>query len=503
MSLVSIKNISKQFFGVKALNEVNFELKRGEVHSLVGENGAGKSTLMNVLSGIIKPDKGELVLDGELISFEKYNPQVALMKGISHVHQELSLCPNMSIAENIFFNRSPVNKYGGMVFKKLFEDTSELLKYFEIKGNPNLPVKYLSFGIRQQVEILRAISQNAKVIIFDEPTTGISEREVKILYKVIQQLKEAGKAIIYISHKLEEVLELSDRITVLRDGKEIKTLDKKESTKDLIISLMVGREIANLYPTKTKVPGSEIVLEVEGVYKKEVLKKIDLKLKKGEILGLYGLVGAGRSELCDTIFGIIKKDRGTIKIDGKPIEIRKPEEAIKYGIGYLPEDRKSQGLFLEMSIKLNIIASKLKSYTTLAFIMNSQKEKIISSEYAKKLSVSTDDIEKKVKQLSGGNQQKVMLAKWLAICPKILIIDEPTKGVDVGAKSEIHRILRELADGGVAVIMVSSELPEILGISDRILVMHAGEVKGEMNVEEATQENIMKMIFNTREIVNM
>lgn len=492
MPVLNLQNISKQFPGVKALDDVNLDLNQGEIHALVGENGAGKSTLMNILSGIIKPDRGELYIDGEKIPYEKYDPHVSIAKGIAHVHQELSLCPNMSIAENIFFNRAP--EHNGVInHKQLYANTRKLLHLFDIHIDPKTNVNRLSFGVRQQIEILKAISQNAKIIIFDEPTTGISENEVKKLFVIIRKLKDSGIGIFYISHKLDEVLDLVDRITVLRDGKIIKTMPKAEATKETVISLMVGRRLMDLYPEKKKQPSESDLFVIEGLNKKDLLHNINLKLKKGEILGLYGLVGAGRSELCDAVFGVIKKDRGTFYIEGKKVSINNSRDAICNGIGYLPEDRKLQGLFLQMSIRQNIISSKLENYCK-GFIMSAKKEKQAAVLYSGKFGVVTNSVEKTVKQLSGGNQQKVMLAKWLSIHPKILLVDEPTKGIDIGAKAEIHRILRQLADDGVSVIMVSSELPEILGVSDRLLVMHNGEIKGEMKIKEASQESIMNLI---------
>jgi len=496
MPLLNLQKISKQFPGVKALDDVSLDLKQGEIHALVGENGAGKSTLMNILSGIIRPDNGDLYISDEKIAYEKYGTHTSILKGIAHVHQELSLCSNMSIAENIFFNRAPV-KNGTIDYKDLYANTKKLLDLFEIDIDPKTSIKRLSFGLRQQIEILKAISQNAKIIIFDEPTTGISENEVKKLFVIIRKLKESGLGIFYISHKLDEVIALVDRVTVLRDGKVIDTLPKAEASKEKIISLMVGRVMTDLYPKKTKEPEKENILEIENLNKRDLLNNINLDIRKGEIVGLYGLVGAGRSELCDTLFGVIKKDRGSYKIEGKKVEIKRPEDAIRYGIGYLPEDRKAQGLFLQMSIRQNIIASKLKNYSN-GFVMSAAKEKSAAAQYSKQFGVVTSSIEKTVKQLSGGNQQKVMLAKWLAIRPKILIVDEPTKGIDVNAKAEIHKILRQLANDGVSVIMVSSELPEVLGVSDRLIIMHDGEIKGQMNVEEASQESIMKLIQNSK-----
>lgn len=492
MSLLKLQNISKQFPGVRALDNVSLDLNAGEIHAIVGENGAGKSTLMNILSGIIKPDKGDLFINDEKIVYEKYDPHVSIIKGIAHVHQELSLCQNMTIAENIFFNRAPMQN-GIINHKKLYANTRELLNLFGINLSPKTNINRLSFGIRQQIEILKAISQNAKIIIFDEPTTGISENEVNKLFIVIRKLKEAGIGIFYISHKLDEVLELVDRITVVRDGRIIETIPIADATKEKVISLMVGRTITDMYPEKTVKPSENKYLVIENVNKKDLLNNINLYLRKGEILGLYGLVGAGRSELCDTLFGIIKKDSGTYYINGKKINISNSKDAISNGIGYLPEDRKAQGLFLQMSIRQNVIASKLDNYSK-GSIMRSKLEKETALLYSKKVGVLSNSIDKTVKQLSGGNQQKVMLAKWLAIHPSILLVDEPTKGIDVGAKAEIHKLLRQLANEGVSVIMVSSELPEILGVSDRVLVMHNGEIKGEMDPNEATQERIMHLI---------
>lgn len=501
MSLLRLQNVSKSFGETQVLKDIFFDLEPGEIHALIGENGAGKSTLVNIISGIITPEKGKMLFDSEQISLSRFNPVEAKKMGIAHVHQELSLCENMSIAENVFFNNAPTSKTGLVDFKKLYSQTLSLMKIFSLQYSPWTILKRIPFSGKQQIEILKAVAQDARIIIFDEPTTGISGNEIARLFEIIRGLRDRNIGVVYISHKLEEVMAIAQRITVLRDGELIETMSNEGIKKNELISLMVNREIMDNNKRKHLSNASDVVLKVSSLSREGVLKNINLELKKGEIIGIAGLVGAGRSELCDALFGLVKKDSGSVLIKGCRVSISNPWDAVKLQIGYIPEDRKLQGLFLEMSVKDNIIAASLSAFVKYIFVMDSDRQCRVSWEYCKQLSVATDSLEKKVTYLSGGNQQRIMLAKWLSSSPEILIIDEPTKGVDVAAKAEIHYILRDLANKGVSIIMSSSEMNEILTVSDRIMIMNNGMIVGEMPVHDATQEAIMQVIVNSQEQV--
>ncbi len=480
--------ISKAFPGVQALDNVHLQIKKGEVHALMGENGAGKSTLMKILLGIYKADQGEILING--IERKINNSSDALKAGISMIHQEISLVPYRTIAENIWIGREPVNKLGLLNWKKLYEMTTQLFEDLNLKFNPKTLVNKLSISGMQMIEIARAVSYNSDVIIMDEPTSALTESEVKILFDIIKKLKEKGISIIYISHKLDEIFEIADRVTVFRDGKWVDTKAIGEVDSGKIISMMVGRELNQIFP-KEFVPITDTVLEVKNLTRKGVFNNVSFSVRKGEILGIAGLMGAGRSEVMNAIFGIDKYNSGEIFINGKKVSINSPRDAIRNGIGMVTEDRKTLGLVLCRSVRENATYATLDSLSSWIFT-NRKKEVEASQKMISLLSIKTPSHKQKVGSLSGGNQQKVVLANWLLTNPKILILDEPTRGIDVGAKAEIHKLMCQLAKEGMAVIMISSELPEVLGMSDNILVMHEGEVKAVLARDEATQEKILQ-----------
>ena len=479
--------ISKRFHGVQALRDVDFSADLGRVTALVGENGAGKSTLMKVLGGIHKRDSGEILLDGAPARID--SPIDAMASGISIIHQELNVMPNLSIAENIFVGRE--RKKGLFIDREYYvKRTKELLQSVDLNVDPGTLARYLSTAQRQMVEILRAVACEAKIVVMDEPTSSLTAKETRILFDIIRGLVARGVGIVYISHRMEEILELADEVTVLRDGRLVGTLDRSEMTEEKIITMMVGRELKEIF-AKTEAPIGQVVLEGKNLSVGYV-KGVDFNVRSGEILGFSGLVGAGRSEVMRLVFGVDKRDAGEIFLEGQKLDIQSPADAIKAGIALVPEDRKEQALILGMSVKHNITLPILESMKKGVFLDKSGEDGMAQN-YVDKLRVATPSIEQIVKNLSGGNQQKVVLGKWMASRPKVLILDEPTRGIDVGAKKEIHELMSDLAREGVAIIMISSELPEILGMSDRIVVMHEGRVKGELTREEATQEKIMLM----------
>ncbi|NLM11647.1 MAG: sugar ABC transporter ATP-binding protein [Clostridiaceae bacterium] len=486
--LLEMRNISKHFPGVQALDDVTFKVKRGEIHALVGENGAGKSTLMKVLLGIIQPDKGEIILKGERVKI--YNPRIALSLGLSMIHQEISLVPERTVAENIWLGREPtLKRVGFLKWSELFSKTEKLLKELDLIINPKQKVSSLNVAGMQMVEIARAVSYNSDLIIMDEPTSALSEKEVEKLFNIIRSLKEKGTSVIYISHKLDEIFKIADRVTALRDGQYIGTSDITQVDHQTLISMMVGREIKNIFPKK-QIEIGNTVMEVKGISRKGAFEDISFSVRKGEILGIAGLMGAGRTEVVRAIFGIDPIDSGSIFIDNEKVKIDSPKKAIKLGIGLVTEDRKKYGLALCRSVKENISMANMDKFCKLSFISR-KKELKACQEMIRLLSIKTPSHKQTVSSLSGGNQQKVVLANWLQTQPKILILDEPTRGIDVGAKSEIHKLMTQFAEEGMAIIMISSELPEILGMSDRILVMHEGRVKGEFSRDEASQEKIL------------
>ncbi len=487
--LLELDNITKTFPGVKALDGVRLYIKKGSVHGLMGENGAGKSTLMKVIIGVLKPDSGSIKFKGRNLKIN--NPSDALKMGISMIHQELSPVPDMTVAENIFLGREPT-KFGIVDEEELYRRTYDLLKELDMNINPYSKMKELTTAYMQMVEIAKSISYNSDLIIMDEPTSAITEKEVGQLFKIINKLKKKGVSIIYITHKMDEVFEITDECTVFRDGRFIGSeLSKNLSSEDLI-KMMVGRRVNNIFPKEEHNNFGEVMLEVKNLSCKDKFRDINFKLRRGEILGFAGLMGAGRSEVMETIFGISEKTSGEVYIHGKKVDIRSPKDAIDKKIAFLTEDRKGTGLFLPLSVADNIILSDLKNYDNAFKLIDESKVMKNCEEQRKLLRIKTPSIHQNINNLSGGNQQKALLSRWLLMDPDIFIIDEPTRGIDVGAKSEIHKIMSDLSKMGKAVIMVSSELPEILGMSDRVIVMHEGKLSGELLRSEATQEKIME-----------
>ncbi|REK53134.1 MAG: D-xylose ABC transporter ATP-binding protein [Thermobacillus sp.] len=487
--LLRMSGIEKRFAGVHALKGVDFELESGEVHALLGENGAGKSTLMKILAGIYPVDEGEIFIEGNKVSINSVKDAQAL--GISIIHQEISLVPHLSVAENIFLGKEPVTKTGWIDWKKMIEETRKTLQQFGLELSPEVPVKKLTVAQQQMIEIIKAVSFRAKMIVMDEPTSSLTEKEVEFLFQTIGHLKEQGVGIVYISHRMNELFAITDRITVLRDGALIGTVRTKDTTADQLISMMVGRELTQYYIKDTAPEnGGEIVLSVHNLSKKGVLNDASFELKKGEILGFAGLVGAGRSELMKCIFGLDAFDEGEIRIDGKPLIIRNPNDAIKHGIAYVTENRKEEGLFLIRSVQYNITIKVLDKFIKW-FRVNARYEDQKTRQFINELSIKTPNPDQEVRNLSGGNQQKVLISRWLATNPRILILDEPTRGVDVGAKAEIYAIMNRLVKEGVSIIMISSELPEVINMSDRIAVMYKGGIRTILNRDEFSQETIM------------
>ncbi|KAA6436627.1 sugar ABC transporter ATP-binding protein [Dyadobacter flavalbus] len=493
-TILRVKQLSKAFSGIKALDNVQLDLKKGEVHALMGENGAGKSTFMKILVGLLAPDSGEMIFEGSHL--ENSNVSETLKKGISMIHQEMLVIPELTVAQNIFLGREKeVTRRSG--WSSLWLDDSEinkkaaeLLKQMGVSIDPEARMKFLSVAQMQMVEIAKAISNNAKVIIMDEPTSAISDREVATLFGIIRELKARGVSIIYISHKMDEIFEISDTITVLRDGKYIATKAASELDSNSLIAMMVGREISQMFPESAGNHG-EVVLSVHNLSSKGKFSDIHFQVRSGEILGLAGLMGAGRTEIARAIFGLDPLENGEIKIRNLSVRIQSPQDAISKGIGYVSEDRKGWGFIPDMSVADNIILSSLRQHRKGIFI-DEKSEELTVNRIISELRIKTSGTDQKAVHLSGGNQQKVVIGKVLLASPEIVILDEPTRGVDVGAKVEIYKLIRNLAEKGIAIIMISSELPEILGMSDRILVLSKGRQTAMLSKEEATQELIMK-----------
>lgn len=490
---LEMRGISKSFPGVKALDNVTIKVRPGTVHALMGENGAGKSTLMKCLFGIYKMDEGEVYLNGEAIHI--LNADDALHKGIAMVHQELQPIPERSIAENIFCGRYPTRQIGLLKIinhKRMYEEAYELLKQVRMEYDPKAKLGTLSISQMQSVEIAKAVSMNAEVVILDEPTSSLTDNEVEALFRIINDLRDRGVSIIYISHKMDEILRISDDVSIMRDGQYIGTWEAKDLSIDMIIAKMVGRELINLFPPKDNTPG-EPILELKGItsISPKSFKDVNLTLRRGEILGLGGLVGAQRTELMEAVFGIRRIASGEIYVNGKKVTIRRPKDAIKNGCGLITEDRRGSGIFGVLSVSDNVSIASLDQYVNAKIMLNGRKIEHLVQENVGKLSIKTPSSKTLIQSLSGGNQQKVIISRWLANNPDILIMDEPTRGIDVGAKYEIYQIMIELARQGKAIIMISSEMAELIGISDRIVVMCDGRVTGEVAGKEATQENIM------------
>jgi inositol transport system ATP-binding protein len=487
--LLEVEGVRKEFPGVLALDDVQFRLKRGTVHALMGENGAGKSTLMKILAGIYTPDSGSFRLKGQDIRL--HSPLDALENGIAMIHQELNLMPFMTVAENIWIRREP-KRLGFVDHARMRRMTAELFERLRIDIDPEAEVRDLSVAGRQMVEIAKAVSYRSDVLIMDEPTSALTEREVEHLFTIIRDLRAQGIGIVYITHKMNELFEIADEVSVFRDGRYIGTHAASTVTRDGIIRMMVGREITQMFP-KEEVPIGEVVLRVENLGLERVFADVSFEVRAGEILGIAGLVGSGRSNVAETIFGVTPATTGTIAIRGAPVRVDTPHEAIHLGMAFLTEDRKDTGCFLILDILENMQIALLQEGFTKAGFVAEREVSRRCAEMSAKLRVKTPDLGEKIVNLSGGNQQKVLIGRWLLTNPKILILDEPTRGIDVGAKAEIHRLVTQLARAGVAIIMISSEMPEVLGMSDRIMVMHGGRVTGFLGREEATQVRVMEL----------
>lgn len=483
------EGISKFFPGVKALDNVSLRVRPGTVHALMGENGAGKSTLMKCLIGIYRPDKGAIRVKGEPVQFQ--DTMDALRSGISMIHQELNLVPHMTVAENIWLGRAPM-KYGFVDHRQLARQTQDLLDKLNIRLSADRLVGELSIASQQMVEIAKAVSWNADIVIMDEPTSALTESEVAHLFTIIRDLRQQGKAIIYISHKMDEIFAITDEISVFRDGTWVGSKQTTEFTRQSLITQMVGRELTQLFPKFNNAIGEE-VLTVRNLSRKGAFHDINFSVRRGEILGVAGLVGAGRSEVMESLFGMEKADSGEVLIDGMPVNIDSPSTAIEKGMALLTEDRKKSGLFLVLSVLENMSIVKMPEYIGKTGFVQHLKMAEDCMEQIRRLNIKTPTMDQIINNLSGGNQQKVLIARWLLAQPKILILDEPTRGIDVGAKAEIYHLISELANRGVAVIMVSSELPEILGMSDRVMVMHEGRITGILDKEDADQETILSL----------
>ena len=487
-NILELKNISKSFPGVKALDDVSFSIERGTVHALVGENGAGKSTLIKILAGIYHPEAGEVLVDGKAEVFK--TPVDSQWKGISVVHQELKLSETLSVAENVFLGNL-LYKNGLVDWKGMRVRAAQLLEQLGIPLNVDAEVSKLSVAQKQMVEICKAINRHCKVLIMDEPSATLTDKEQTIMFRTVKQLRAQGVTIIYISHRLEEIFDLADNVTVLRDGRHIDTVPVHTVDRARLVSMMVGREVKTEYPRAGVAPG-QVVLEAKDLKRKNVLKGISFTLRKGEILGIAGLVGAGRTELVRAVLGIDKLESGEVLLDGKPVKIQSFRQAIRKGLGLVPEDRKKQGLVQLATVSRNICMVNLNLVSHNG-VMDRKLERRYSHEYVSKLKISTPSVDTEVQYLSGGNQQKVVIAKWLLEDSKIIVLDEPTRGIDVGAKSEIYQLITRLVQEGKSVIMISSELPEVVGMSDRILVMHEGRQVGMIERKDASQEAIMAL----------
>jgi len=496
-NILRVAGICKSFAGNRVLHDVDFSAEVGRIHALVGENGAGKTTLMNITGGIHQPDEGTIYFRGEPVSFT--DPLQAMKRGISIVHQELSLVPNLSVAQNVFIGgqtnpmvpRQKVNRFGFINWKELYADTQDLFDHVGIDIEPTTLVSKLSVSMQQLVEIAKAISFDARVLILDEPTSALSEKEIDRLFNVIRELARKDVAVVFISHKLDEVFTIADRVSVLRDGRMVDTVKAEETSRDQVIRMMVGRHIEDMYPPKSSRIG-DVIFSVEGLSRQPYFHDVNFSLRRGEILGFAGLVGSGRTDVARAIFGADDLDAGDITMEGKEIRIQSPSVAIEHGICYLTEDRKTLGLFLKMPVRDNIVSASLNRFISRIGFLRPRIIRDESMRYVDYMRIRPRNDEVEMISLSGGNQQKSLLAKWLCAQPKVLIADEPTRGVDVGAKAKLHTDLRRMAEEGVGVILISSELPEILGLSDRVVVFREGTVAAVLEGDQATQEEVMK-----------
>ncbi len=493
---LEMRGVCKSFPGVKALDHAQLQLRPGTVHALMGENGAGKSTLMKCMFGIYKMDEGEILFEGQKVSIA--DPMEALKMGIAMVHQELQPIPARTVGENIFLGRYPMKKALGLIpivdHKKMYEDTAALLKKVRMDFDPQQMLGELSVSQMQSVEIAKAVSANCKVLILDEPTSSLTQNEVEALFRIVEDLKRDGVAIVYISHKMDEILRISDEVTIMRDGQYIGTWPAREMTTDLIITKMVGRELTNLFPERDNHPG-EVVFQVEDFtsINPKSFRNVSFELRKGEILGVGGLVGAQRTELMEGLFGIRSHTTGRITYKGRELKINRPKNAIDQGVAMLTEDRRATGILGVLSVADNISIASLRQYLDFGVCINSRKVEQLVRDNVRKMNIKTPSSRTLIKSLSGGNQQKVLIGRWLANNPDVLILDEPTRGIDVGAKYEIYCIIAELAKQGKSIIMISSEMSELIGMSDRVMVMCDGRVTGFIDGKDATQENIMEL----------
>ncbi len=493
--LLRMVNIDKSFPGVQALKGVNLNVGYGEVHALVGENGAGKSTLMKCLIGIYSPNGGEIYFDGKKI--ENYTTAQALQMGISMIHQELSPILYRPIMENLWLGREPINKFGFVDHKQMYKQSLDVLKEIELDEDPRTLMANLTVAKMQMVEIAKAISYNAKLIIMDEPSSALTEHEEEQLFKIIRKLKESGTSVIYISHRLSEIISIADKVTVMRDGRDVGTENIENISLDQIITMMIGRTMDEMYP-KLKVNIGEPILQVKNLSHRKYFKNVSFEVRRGEIFGIAGLIGAGRTEVIETIFGIRPKSEGEILINGKPVEINSPRDAIANRMGFLTEDRRATGIFSVLGVDVNMAIPNYDRFVTKFGFVNERAVSESCMKFVNEIQIKTPSLTQKIQNLSGGNQQKVLMARWLMTEPDILFLDEPTRGIDVGAKAEIYKLITMLAADGKCIVMVSSELPEILGMSDRIMVMHEGRVTAILdNGPDITQEVIMRYATGT------
>ena len=487
---LQMKNITKSYPGVLAVDDVSIRAKPGEIFSLVGENGAGKTTLMNVLNGVVPADSGEILIDGENVEVD--SPRKALELGISMIHQELALIPQLTVGQNIYLGREPRRKVGGLIdWQKLYQSAEADLESLGIDIPVKAPIKTLTVAQQQLVEIAKALSYQSRIIVLDEPTSSLTDRESDVLFELMRSLREQNVTMIYISHRIEEVFDISDRIAVLRDGQLVGVNPVEDLTSQKVVQMMVGRDIDDFFTKSSTAEPGELILEARNLSSGSLLKDVSLSLYKGEIVGLAGLVGAGRTKLARVLFGVDPIEKGEVKFEGKAVQIYSPRDAIRLGIGLVPEDRKDEGLFLGQSVRSNVAVTLFNQLIRFGFIQYRRVNEWVR-DIVDRLNIRTPSLQQRVRNLSGGNQQKVVIGRWLALSPKVLILDEPTRGVDVGAKAEIHQLMDELASQGISILMISSELPEVLGISDRILVMREGRLVGEFSREESTQDLIMQ-----------
>ncbi|MDN7244958.1 sugar ABC transporter ATP-binding protein [Planococcus shenhongbingii] len=486
--MIKMNNISKSFSGNQVLKDVQFSLEKGEIHALMGENGAGKSTLMKILTGIYSRDSGTVEVKGKEVHFT--SPKQAEEAGIAVIHQELNILPHLSITDNLFLGKEETfGRSGILKTKDMREKARKALSELGLNVDPSQPASTLSVGQQQIVEIAKALSAEAEVIVMDEPTAALTDREIDTLFATIRNLQSKGVSFIYISHRMEEIFSLCDRITILRDGQYVGDRNINETSFEEIVQMMVGRELGERFPERNAKIG-EVKLAVKGLSRKDCFENVSFEIRKGEVLSIAGLMGAGRTEVAQSLFGYKKADTGTIELDGRQVKIDKPKTAKELGIGYVTEDRKSEGLIVDFSVEENVSMTNFSSISKNGLI-SKDKERSLYDRMVKRLGIRTSGPTQTAKSLSGGNQQKVVIAKWLGIEPELLILDEPTRGVDVGAKKEIYSIINELAERGVAILMISSELPEVIGMADRVIVMHEGKVTADLPKQEMTQERIM------------